>query len=278
MKAWAMLLALTTAGASQAPVFRARVETVRVDVLVTKGGRPVADLRPTDFEVLDNGVVQRIDQAAFEEDPLNVVIAIDGSSSVTGDRALRLREASNAVMSELRPQDRSGVVVFGEAVAIRAGLTNDLQGLRAAINAPFHGGQTSLVDAVQACLLLADSEPGRALVLMFSDGIEVSSYLTADVPLRTAKRSNAVVYGVSPRGVKRGPFLRDLAEASGGDLVEFDSSGDIERTFKKVLDEFRHRYLLSYSPTGVEAGGWHQLKVRVKAPGTVVKARPGYSR
>lgn len=278
MKTWVMLLAVAASGASQEPLFRARVETVRVDVLVTKDGRPVADLRPSDFEVLDNGVAQRIDQAAFEEDPLNVVIAIDGSSSVTGDRALHLREASNAVLSELRPQDRVGLVVFGEAVAIRSGLTHDLEALRAAVNTPFNGGQTSLVDAVQACLLLADSEPGRALVIMFSDGIEVSSFLPAEASLRTAKRSNAVVYGVSPRGIKRGPLLRDLTESSGGDLIEFESSEQIEQTFKKVLEEFRHRYVLSYAPTGVEAGGWHQLKVRVKAPGTVVKARPGYSR
>jgi VWFA-related protein len=168
--------------------------------------------------------------------------------------------------------------VFGEAVAIRSGLTSDAEALRAAINTPFQGGQTSLVDAVQACLLLADSEPGRALVLMFSDGVEVSSFLTTDAPLQTAKRSNAIVYGVSPRGVKRGPFLRDLTEASGGDFIEFKSSEEIERTFKKVLDEFRHRYLLSYSPTGVEAGGWHQLKVRVKSRDVAVKARPGYAR
>ena len=228
--------------------------------------------------MLDNGVAQRIDHAAFEEIPLNVVTAIDGSSSVEGDRATRLREASTALLAELKTEDRAGLVVFAETVAIRSGLTSDREAIRAAIAAPFQGGQTSLVDAAHACLLLADSEPGRALVLMFSDGIEVSSYLSADTLLQTAKRSNAVVYGVSPRSPKRPPFLRDLAEASGGAFVEIESTQEIEQTFKKVLDEFRHRYLLSYSPTGVARGGWHKLSVRVKSPGSVVKARPGYSR
>ena len=278
MKAWVVALAVVGLGAGQAPMFRTDIETIRVDVLVTKGGRPVADLRPVDFEVLDNGVAQRIEQAAFEVIPLNVVMAVDGSSSVEGDRATRLREASAALLAELKSEDRAGLVVFGEAVAIRSGLTSDLASIRTAIDAPFQGGRTSLVDAAHACLLLADSEPGRALVLMFSDGIEVSSYLSADTLLQTAKRSNAVVYGVSPRDPKRPPFLRELAEASGGGFVEIDSTQEIERTFKRVLDEFRHRYLLSYSPTGVARAGWHKLTVRVKSPGSVVKARPGYSR
>jgi hypothetical protein len=57
-----------------------------VDVLVTRDGRPVANLAPADLEVLDNGVLQRIDYAAFEEIPLNLVFAIDASTSVAGER------------------------------------------------------------------------------------------------------------------------------------------------------------------------------------------------
>ena len=48
MKAWVIALAVVSLGAGQAPTFRTDIETVRVDVLVTKGGRPVPDLgRPT---------------------------------------------------------------------------------------------------------------------------------------------------------------------------------------------------------------------------------------
>lgn len=44
----------------------------------------------------------------------------------------------------------------------------------------------------------------------------------------------------------------------------------------KVLEEFRQRYLLSYSPAGVARGGWHRLEVRLKGRRRTVKARPGY--
>ncbi|MGE5245509.1 MAG: VWA domain-containing protein [Betaproteobacteria bacterium] len=46
----------------QAPVFHAEANYVRVDAYPTKDGAPVADLTRDDFEVLDNGVPQTIDQ------------------------------------------------------------------------------------------------------------------------------------------------------------------------------------------------------------------------
>lgn len=258
----------------QVPTFKAGVEAVRVDVLVTRGGVPVTGLTAADFELVDNDVRQEIDHAAFEEIPLNVVFALDTSLSVAGERMQHLRTASRALLDRLKPEDQAALVTFGDAVAIRSGLTRDLSTIRTALDeaAPF--GDTSLVDASQAALLVGESQPGRALVIVFSDGVEVSSYLDADAVLETAKRSDAVVYGVALRNL--GPFLRDLTDATGGDLFEIESTRELDAAFVKVLDQFRHRYLLSYTPRGVERGGWHRLQVRVTRDGAKVRARPGY--
>lgn len=273
-----IVLALLSLGAVQAPVFRSGVETVRVDVLVSRGGLPVQGLGADDFEVLDSGVVQRIDHVAFEEIPLNVVLAIDTSSSLEGEREQRLREACRRVLAELRSGDQAGLVVFSNPVVIRSELTEDLDAVRAAVDLPLPRGQTSLVDAVQASVVLAESQPGRALILIFSDGIEVSSYLPADAILEAVKRTDAVVYGVTVRGRTGARLLPDLSDATGGDTIEIESAREIEPAFRRVLDEFRRRYLLSYTPSGVSPGGWHPLKVRVKTRGADVKARPGYFR
>jgi VWFA-related protein len=275
------LLILACAGAAvqaQAPTFKSKVEAVRVDVLVSRDGRPLMGLAPADFEVLDNGVRQRIDHASFEEIPLNVVFTIDASGSVEGERAERLREACRSVLEELKKDDQAGLVVFSDPVAIRSGLTHDLQTVVRAVDRELPTGETSLVDASHASMLLAESEPGRALVIVFSDGIDAKSYLSPKDVIETAKRSDAVVYGVGLRNVARPPFLRDLAETSGGDFYEIASGRDIEPTFRKVLEEFRHRYLLSYTLAGVERAGWHRLQVKVKQRGASVKARPGYFR
>jgi len=276
----ALLVAVSClcAAPGQAPTFKSGVEAVRVDVLVTRDGRPVPHLAPADFDVIDNGVPQRIDYAALEQMPLNLVFAIDASGSVAGDRAERLRQACHAVLAELNEKDQAGLVLFSEAVVVRSGLSRDLAAVAAAVDSRPPAGETSLVDAAHASILLAESEPGRALVIVFSDGIEVSSYLPAGAVVETAKRSNAVVYGVALRGVSRPPFLRELTETSGGDFFEIASPRDIEPTFRRILDEFRNRYLLSFTPTGVDRDGWHRLQVRVKQRGVSVKARPGYFR
>jgi VWFA-related protein len=275
----ASLVVLVVASAQdQAPVFRSTAESVRVDVEVTRDGRPVTGLTPSDFEVLDNGVPQRVDYAGLEAIPLNLVFVIDGSSSVDGERAERLRRACQAMLAELKGDDQAGLVVFGDSVIVGTPLTRNLGLVRDAVDQPLPLGQTALVDAVQAGVLLAESEPGRALVIVFSDGVEVTSYLPADAVVETAKRSDAVVYAVALRGVGRPPFLRDVAEASGGELFEIESARDIEAAFRGVIESFRHRYLVSYTPSGVDRAGWHQLRVRVKARGASVKARPGYTR
>ena len=94
--------------------------------------------------------------------------------------------------------------------------------------------------------------------------------------LDSAKRSDFVVYGVSSRGPEESKFLEDLTGVTGGATLQIESTEDLSAAFVKILDEFRQRYLISYSPTGVPAGGWHRLDVRVKSRRVTVKSRTGY--
>jgi VWFA-related protein len=260
----------------QRPTFSSRIEEIRVDVLATRGHQPVNGLTPADFEIRDNGVLQQITHATFENVPLNVVLALDGSNSVTGDRDRHLQAAGRELLAHLETADQAALVSFGDAVIVRSALTRDLGAVRSALDAEPPHGNTALVDASQTALLLAESQPGRALVLVFTDGVEVSSFLEADAALGTARRSAAVAYAVVPAQVAGLPFLRNLTDATGGEIIPLESTADLDAAFARVLDQFRRRYLLSYTPQGVERGGWHRLDVRVKQRGVQVKARPGY--
>jgi Ca-activated chloride channel homolog len=246
-----------------------------VDVLVTENGRPVEGLTAADFEVQDNGVRQRVDLASFEQIPLNVVLALDMSASLQGLRLGHLQTAGNRVLDGLKPGDRAALVTFSHVVSPTQGLTNDLGRVRAALDQARGEGLTSLVDATHAGMLLGESDAGRSLLIVFSDGVDTSSWLSADSVLDTARRGDVVVYAVEV-GERRASFPRDLSEATGGRLFAVESTKDLSATFSKILEEFRMRYLVSYSPQGVDAGGWHRLDVRVKNRSVTVKARPGY--
>jgi hypothetical protein len=46
----------------------------------------------------------------------------------------------------------------------------------------------------------------------------------------------------------------------------------------QIVTEFRSRYLLTYIPTGVQAGGWHPIDVKLKIKKGTTTARRGYLR
>jgi Ca-activated chloride channel family protein len=265
------------AAAPRGQTFRSGVEVVRVDVLVTESGGPLTGLSADDFELRDNGIVQRIDVARLEQLPLNVVLALDTSASVAGDRLQHLRDAAGRLLAAMRPPDRAGLVTFSHVVSQPLGLTIEMDRIRAALAAAPAPGDTSLIDGAFAGLDLARSEDGRGLLIIFSDGLDTASWLTADAVLDTAKRANVVVYGASA-GQTPAPFLNDLTSATGGSVLRTTSSEKLEAAFVEILQEFRLRYLLTYTPRGVETPGWHRLDVRVKTRKATVKARPGYLR
>ncbi len=268
-------LAGTALALAQAPTFSTRVDAVRVDALVTNRGRPVLGLTKDDFELLDNGVAQRIEWVDVGDLPVNVVLVLDTSDSVTGPLLAHLRTAGEAVLDALRPGDQVAVLGFSHLVAV-GGLTNDLARAREALTEPGTPGQTALVDAVLAALLVAASDAGRGLVMVFSDGLDTASWLEPATVLDAAQRGQAVVYAVATKRAGRDTFLRDVTADTGGALWSVESTDDLARHFVAIVEEFRHRYLLAYTPQGVSSEGWHRLTLRVKGRRATVHARPGY--
>ena len=258
------------------PNFSARREVVRVDVLVTEKGQPTKGLGAEDFEILDNGVAQRVDLVSFEQIPLNVVLAFDTSGSVSGERLDHLRAAGESVLGGLTRNDQAALITFSHIVALHAPLTADLRKVRGALNFAPSGGDTALVDGVYTSMMVGESDAGRSLIIVFSDGLDTASWLSADAVLDTAKRSDVVVYGVAIG--RRVRFLRDLSAFTGGTVFDVDSTRNLSAAFDRILQEFRHRYLVSYSPEGVANSGWHRLEVRVRNRSVAIKARPGYLR
>lgn len=267
--------AMVPARAQQTPVFTSRSDMVRLDVLVTASGRPIVGLKAEDFQIKDNGVPQKADFISFDQLPLNVVFVFDVSGSMAGQRLEDLRAAGHGVLDQLRTDDRAALVSFSEAVTLGADLTTDLGAVGAAIDGGQATGLTSLIDACFSGLVLSELDSGRSVMFVFSDGVDTSSWLESTTVLNAAKRANVVAFGITV-GQSKAVFLKDLAEATGGDLVAVQSTKDLRATFVRLLNEYRQRYLVGYTPTGVSSTGWHELDVAVARPGASVKSRAGY--
>jgi Ca-activated chloride channel family protein len=288
--------ALTIAQRHAPQRFRSRAELVAVDVLVMDGRRPVAGLTAADFVLLDNGVPQTIEQLQVEALSLNILMVLDVSWSLRGERLEALKKAASAVVQRLRSQDRAALIAFSHRLELRSALTADRAQLHAAIASLAPDGSTALRDAAYAGIALRGTDPGRTLMLLFSDGVDTASFLDERRVLEAARRSDVTVY---PIGVRDEPsltqrdgrlwvrhassaaptddrFLKALAEETGGRLVHAEGDRDLGPTFARVLDEFKTRYVIGYAPAGVAASGWHSVEVRMKNRKGTVTARRGY--
>jgi VWFA-related protein len=299
----AALVVTATIGAWPHQKFRVGVDAVRVDVLVTDGNRPIAGLAAADFEVRDNGVLQRIDAITIEDVPLSLMLVLDTSVSVRGEPLTHLKQAALAVLQTLTPSDRSSLLTFSSELT-RTAWTNDHTRIQHAIVGAEAGGATSLHDAAYAALTARDTQSARALALVFSDGDDTASWLPGQLVIDAAGRTDAVVYAVGlpskepslpgyrvdfssglpdARTDLQGPlvrasFLEALTRETGGKYFTAERHERLRQTFIQIVNEFRSRYLLTYTPHRVESSGWHRLDVRIKGRNATVTARRGYLR
>lgn len=282
-RVWAIGLVLLTTGtgtvwARQDVTFRATADAVQVDVLVSGRSGPVVGLTAEDFDVRDNGVRQQVRAVAFDDVPVNLALVLDLSESVRRGDLDGLRRAAVSAIEALDAGDSAAVITFGAKVAIANDFVSDRPAAIAAIERvePI-GGETSLRDAIYAALVLADDRPGRPLVLVVSDGVDVGSVLTEARLHDAVRRTRSLVFGIVPEPAPSTRALREICRMSGGRLVSLDGGTDLGAAFADVLALVRRRYLLTYSPAGVELAGWHEVTVTVPtARDATIEARPGY--
>jgi len=266
---------------AQEATFRADVAGVNLDVSVTRGGKPVRGLTAADFILTDGGAEQRVDSAALETLPLSVFLALDTSGSVAGEKLQHLVAASRALVEALTPGDRLSLITFAGRVEVRVPLTGDMAAARAALDGLSTGGQTALRDATFTALQLAPTDRSRPVVIVFSDGRDTASWLSASDVLGAVQRSGVVVHAVELLEEGRdaqpsSPFLGELVKASGGRRWSATSAVRLSGLFTAALDEMRSRYLLTYYPTNADRDGWHPLAVRLAKVRADVTHRPGY--
>ena len=267
---------LSSGTAAQQSRFASSTLGVRVDVLVNKSNRHVSGLTAADFELRDDGVLQQVDVIDPNDLPLNAVLALDMSASTAGQRLSDLITAGHALLDALRPADRAALTTFNHAVAPGGPLTGNFSAIKTALSGITPSGETAVMDGLYAALVTTQAEAGRSLVIVCTDGRDTASWLDADEVLQAAQRSNAVIYAVAARRARRWDALKSLTDATGGYTIEIESSKDLAGEFRKVLEDFRSRYILTFVPQGVSDGGFHRLDVRVRRPGLTVRARPGY--
>jgi len=257
------------------------VDVVQVTAVVTdESGRFVADLKKEDFRVLDENRPQTITNFAAENIPLELVSAIDVSSSMT-DALPIVKQSATKFLTALKPDDQVTVLGFNDNIFTLARRSTDQAAREKAVARLAPWGGTALYDVLIRAVELLGRQTGRRAVVVFSDGDDQSSHASMDAAIQRAEASDATIYMIGQGRAIEAPnlqqLMRRLTSVSGGRAFFTEEASKLESVFEEILEDLRHQYLLAYSaPDNARDGEWHKLRVDVPGHRYNVRARQGY--
>ena len=262
-------------------VFRTSVDTVPVyPTVFDQEGRLVPDLTRDDFVILDNGRVAGIVTFSNEVIPITVVLLIDTSGSMS-NKLLRVRAACGTLVDGLASTDRLTVASFGGEIAVSPWLTNDKAILQRVLKEElWPGPSTPLWSALDRGMSSLVGESGRRVLLIVTDG-KATDVEKRPLVRPAVIRDRFMVYAIGLQGNGLTNELTSLAEETGGGHFVLRDADELERTFRRVLDELRHQYTIGFTPVVLD-GSLHKLRVettnrslRVRAPTSYVATKRG---
>lgn len=289
----------------------ASTEPVRISTFVTdRQGKPLSGLTVKDFEIREDGVVQKIVSVESRKpEPRRLAILLDEFHIDAGD-SVPIRDAvSRFIGEQMRPEDTAVILKpLDPLTTIR--LTDDRGALlarvqtfegrkgnfepRSALEEETMGRAPALVEAGRAQVVLSGlralatqlgSSPGRSAILLISDGFTrqpsrrqtVRGLPDATTVERFANRYDVPIYAFAPSSGGTGDsavaILGRFVSETGGTLAR---GGDLAANLVRASQEIDSGYTLTYEPSRADDGRYHPVRVNVLRRDTDVRSRSGY--
>jgi len=241
-------------------------------------------LEAQDLEIVEDDVAQSIEAFQEANTPISIALTLDGSGSIRP--ALEsLKDAARTFVASLRPSDPLALVEFADSVVVSHMLSKNRQTSIDAINAHKAAGGTALWDALTDSMALLDREQGRKAVVVVTDGRDEdnagtkpgSTHSLDDVLARLGE-SQTAIYTIGLGAKVDRDALQRIADASGGAAYFPADVSTLPDEYRRVLDDLRRRYLVTYTSTNsARDGAWRAVRIASRKPGFVIRSRPGYA-
>jgi len=230
---------------------------------------------------LDDGKPVPVSSFENRNTAVSVALLFDATGSM--QNALPpLKSAALKLIGEMRPTDAVAVYTFNAMVTEMQPFTTDKQAAERAVLRAHALGSTALYDALVRVSRDLSGRTGKKAIVVFTDGDDNLSTLTAEIAIARAKAAGAPIYTIAQgAALDRPKLLAQLAgisNATGGLPFEIRDPAEILKVFESVSQDLTHGYLLTFRPPAEESKGWHTIKVALgAAKGRTVRAREGYS-
>src|SRR2546421_2991119 len=275
-------------------------------VVLDRNGRYIANLRKEDFHIYEDGVEQNLAYFASVEKPFTVALMLDVSGSTQFEMA-QIRGAADTFVSRLRLNDRMMAITFDGKINLLTDVA-DVRSIRQSkLHIPAATDGTVLYDAVEFALKRMAQVSGRKAIVLMTDGVDQSSLSASfkstldeiaeqDIMVYTVQyntlpqlpqrlsviKSEKARRKVQERLMKgyalSEPYLRALSDKTGGRFYKADDLREVGPAFESITAELGVQYSLGYyAHEKSNDSGERGIKVRVRYPNLVVRARDSYT-
>jgi Ca-activated chloride channel family protein len=256
--------ALVIAAAAQ---FRSDVRLVEVYASVfDQKGHHVDGLSKGQFHILDDGMPQTMLSFEAETSDLTCAVLLDTTGSMQGALP-SVKNAVSDLLAQMREGDEVGIFGFNSTLVTLQDFTPDRAAARRAVLRSRAAGTTALFDAIADVARNIGSRKGKKAIVLFTDGDDNASGLTADAAIKRALNTGVPIYAIAEgearQSVRLSKQLRRLAEGTGGFSYEAKSAKDIEKVFRDIQGELKHLYLLTYKPPQADRSKWRAIRVEI---------------
>jgi Ca-activated chloride channel family protein len=268
-------------------IVKVDTELVNLDVrVVDRNGRPVNDLRQSDFKVLEENQPQQIEFFSKSEVPTNYTLVVDNSGSLR-QQIEKVIEAGKILVNTNKPEDETSIIRFisRDKITVEQEFTSNKTDLADALdNMIIEGGQTAVRDAVYlAAQRVSDYEKSnriderkRRAIVLVTDGEDRDSYYSEAQLFDLLREGSVQIYVVgfveeldSESGfIRKSPkekaksFLEKLANETGGRAYFPKSISELPEIARSIASELRTQYSIGYMPPNdVAPGTFRNIKV-----------------
>src|SRR5579862_9555852 len=286
--------------AQESPNFHVVVNMVQLNVAVTdKKGNYITGLHPSDFAILEDGIVEKAATFAEGDEPARSLSEIaEGSPADAGASAKRASEgaqsfselirganvfvlfdtsdymyrgfvfAQDAISEFIRSlgtADKIAFYSYSRDISRAAALTSDRAQVLRAVRSTVAGDQAALYNALLLTLKDAAQNTGRKVVVVFSNGPDNSSVVPPEDVAEFAQSAGVSIYMISTQEarlehVSTAVFDR-MTAATGGKAYFAKNWKDEKVAFASIRDDLAHLYSLSYYPKPNTNTGWRAITV-----------------
>jgi Ca-activated chloride channel family protein len=285
-------------GASRVPQFSSGSNLVVLSATaVDRDGRPVSGLKAKDFQVFEEGRLQKIAHFALgHEAAARILLLVDASGSMNGElKTASSKMVALQILAALDPADEAALAGFDQKYWGVVKFTRDRQQIADAFGELEPFGSTALHDALDhAARDLASHGEGRRAVVVITDGVDTASQKTADEVIASSRALDVPIYAVSvlspiddpesplftgherPAAATAGSAtLARYAQLSGGAAFAVSDFKGLKEATTQIVSELKQQYRLGYEqPSGPSR--FRRIEVRASRRGVVVKTRSGY--